>query len=62
MVVFIQIMVSWFETLCAVLLVDTNVSELHVFSIFRVEVHRVSMWAGCIGMISAQVLSPLTLP
>jgi hypothetical protein len=62
MVVFIQIMVFWFETLCAVLLVDTNVLELHVFSIFRVEVRRVRMWAGCIGMGSAQVLSPLALP
>ena len=62
MLMFIQIMIFWFETLNAVLLVNTKVLELPVSSGFRVEVSRVMMWACFIGMNSANILSPLTPP
>ena len=59
---FIQIMVFWFETLSAVLLVNTKDLELPVSSIFRVEVSRVMLWEGFTGMNSANILSRLTPP
>ena len=57
MLMFIQIIVLWFETLYAVLLVNTRVLELPVSSIFKVEVSRVMMWACFIGMNSAYIVS-----